>query len=96
MDETRRQDLLGELEKRVREELERDYGQRRGDPELARLAADYRSYVRMAHPPRRAHRIAEQLLFGMREYQSDTGAREELALAVTATLARIYENWLER
>lgn len=96
MDNTELDKLLGKLEERVRGELEREYGERRSDPELARLAADYRSYVRMGHPPARAQRVADQLLFGHRDYGADEATRQRVALEVTAALARIYEGWLER
>ncbi len=96
MDEARLQQLLGSLRERVVDMLEHEHRDARGEPEFGRLAADYRSYLRMAHPPARARRLADQILFQERDYTPDETVRREVALAVTRTLAEIYEDWLER
>lgn len=62
------------------------------EAEIARLAADYESYCRMRHAPARAVRLAEQLLFQRGRYAEGEQIRQ-LALEVTATLARIYRDW---
>lgn len=88
-DEWRR--TLEQLRETVRERL-RD--EERPEPSLmARLARDYRSWVRMGHPPERAVNLARQLRFQHRRYADDR--EEELALRITEMLAEIYEGELE-
>jgi hypothetical protein len=67
-----------------------------GHPEpdlMARLARDYRSWVRMGHPPERAVNLARQLRFQHRDYADDP--EQALALRVTELLAEIYEQELD-
>ncbi|MDQ2068391.1 hypothetical protein [Natronospira bacteriovora] len=85
-------ELLEQLQSHVHTELAREPLPSESD--MLRLARDYESFVRMEHPPLRARRLAEQLLFQQRRYADETLVRQ-LGIRVTIMLASIYRDWLQ-
>jgi hypothetical protein len=83
--------LIEHLREGVLAELRRS-GERPSPAEAAAMARDYRSWQRMGHPPARALRVAERVLFQQRIYL-DTGdpRRHDLAVRITGLLAEVHE-----